>query len=79
MWAMPMTLELWPNPTSDSVFFAHGDAIPDHLQIYDMLGRDVCNGIWVPEFDVSGLAGGIYFIRAKTNGESVVKRMEVVH
>jgi hypothetical protein len=76
--AMPMQLELWPNPTSDRVFFAHGDATPDHLQIYDMLGRDIYSGNWLPEFDVSGLAGGIYFVRATGGGESVVKRMEVV-
>jgi hypothetical protein len=76
--AMPMQLELWPNPTSDRVFFAHGDAIPTHMQIYDMLGRDIYNGPWVPEYDVSGLAGGIYFVRATGGGESVVKRMEVV-
>jgi hypothetical protein len=76
--AMPMQLELWPNPTSDRVFMAHGDAIPTHLQIYDMLGRDIYNGPWVPEYDVSSLAGGIYFIRATGGGESVVKRLEVV-
>jgi hypothetical protein len=73
-----MTLELWPNPTSDRVFFAHGDATPDHLQIYDMLGRDVYNGIWITDYDVSNLAGGIYFVRATSGGESVVKRMEVI-
>jgi hypothetical protein len=76
--AMPMQLELWPNPTSDRVFMAHGDAIPTHMQIYDMLGRDIYNGPWVPEYDVSGLAGGIYFVRATGGGESVVKRLEVV-
>jgi hypothetical protein len=76
--AMPMQLELWPNPTSDRVFFAHGDAQPEHMQIYDMLGRDIYNGGWLPEFDVSGLASGIYFVRATSGGESVVKRMEVV-
>jgi len=73
-----MQLELWPNPTSDRVFFAHGDNQPDHLHIYDMLGRDVYSGNWLPEFDVTGLAGGIYFVRATYQGESVVKRMEVV-
>jgi hypothetical protein len=73
-----MRLELWPNPTSDRVFMAHGDAIPTHMQIYDMLGRDIYNGPWVPEYDVSGLAGGIYFVRATGGGESMVKRLEVV-
>jgi hypothetical protein len=75
---MPMQMELWPNPTSERVYFAHGDTPPDRLQIYDMLGRDVYNGSWIPEFDVSDLAGGIYFVRATSGGESVVKRMEVV-
>jgi hypothetical protein len=42
------------------------------------LGRDIYNGPWVPEYDVSGLAGGIYFVRATGGEESVVKRMEVV-
>jgi hypothetical protein len=32
----------------------------------------------IPEFDVTGIAGGIYFVRATSGGESVVKRMEVV-
>ncbi len=76
--AMPMQLELWPNPTSERVFFAHGDAMPDHLHIFDMLGRDIYSGTWLPEFDVSGLSSGIYFVRATSGGESVVKRMEVV-
>jgi hypothetical protein len=76
--AMPMQLELWPNPTSDRVFFAHGEAQPDYMQIYDMLGRDIYSGNWLPEFDVSGLASGIYFVRATSGGESVVKRLEVV-
>lgn len=72
-------MELWPNPSSTLVHFGYdGDEKPDHLQIYDMLGRDVYNGHWVPEFDVSALAGGIYFVRATGGGVSVVKRMEVV-
>jgi hypothetical protein len=43
-----------------------------------MLGRDIYSGTWLPEFDVSGLSSGIYFVRATSGGESVVKRMEVV-
>ena len=76
---MPMQLELWPNPTSDRVFFAHGDLLPDHLQIYDMLGRNIYSGSWVNEFDVSQLSSGIYFVRATSGEESVVKRMEVTN
>jgi len=75
--AMPMQLELWPNPTSERVFFAHGDAMPDHLHIFDMLGRDIYSGTWLPEFDVSGLSSGIYFVRATSGGESMVKRLEI--
>ena len=78
MEANDLNLELWPNPASERVFFAHGDATPDNLQIYDMLGRDIYSGTWLPEFDVSGLSSGIYFVRATSGGESVVKRMEVV-
>jgi hypothetical protein len=36
------------------------------------------DGKALPEYDVSGLAGGIYFVRATSGGESVVKRLEVV-
>jgi len=42
------------------------------------MGRVIYEGSWMNEMDVSSLAGGIYFVRATTNGESVVKRMEVV-
>ena len=76
--AMPMLLELWPNPTSERVFFAHGENTPELLEIYDMLGRDIYRGQWIGEFDVTGLASGIYFVRATYAGESEVKRMEVV-
>jgi hypothetical protein len=74
-----VSLELWPNPSSTLVHFGYdGDTKPNHLQIYDMLGRDIYSGSWIPEFDVTGLAGGIYFVRATSGEESVVKRMEVV-
>jgi len=72
-----LELNLWPNPTSERVFFAHGDAMPDHLHIFDMLGRDIYSGTWLPEFDVSGLSSGIYFVRATSGGESMVKRLEI--
>jgi hypothetical protein len=73
---MPV-LDLWPNPTSERVFFAYEDEMPELLEIYDMMGRTIYSGTWLPEFDVSGLAGGIYFVRATSGGESVVKRMEI--
>jgi hypothetical protein len=74
-----LELNLWPNPTSERVFFAHGDAMPDHLHIFDMLGRDIYSGAWLAEFDVSGLSSGIYFVRATSGGESMVKRLEIAH
>jgi len=76
--AMPMQLELWPNPTSERVFFAYDEEQPELFEIYDMMGRTIYSGSWIPEFDVTGLAGGIYFVRATSGGESVVKRMEVI-
>ena len=75
---MPMNVDLWPNPTSEIVFFGYDERIPELLEIYDMMGRTIYSGNWISEFDVTGLAGGIYFVRATSNGESVVKRMEVV-
>jgi PKD-like domain/Secretion system C-terminal sorting domain len=74
--SMPM-LDLWPNPTSERVFFAYDERMPDLLEIYDMMGREIYRGHWIAEFDVSGLASGIYYVRATSDGESVVKRMEV--
>ncbi len=75
--SMPMTFDLWPNPTSERVYFAHGDTTPTLLEIYDMLGREIYRGQWIAEFDVSGLAGGIYFVRITHQGESAVKRLEL--
>jgi hypothetical protein len=73
-----MTFDLWPNPTSERVFFAYDEQIPDLLEIYDMMGRTIYSGSWIGEFDVTSLAGGIYFVRATSGEENVVKRMEVV-
>jgi hypothetical protein len=74
--SMPV-LDLWPNPTSERVYFSYEDEMPEMLEIYDMMGRTIYTGTWLPEFDVSSLAGGIYFVRATSGGESVVKRMEI--
>jgi len=74
---MPMAIDLWPNPTSERVFFSHGDGTPQLLEIYDMTGREIYRGQWIAEFDVTGLAGGIYFVRATLDGESEVKRLEI--
>jgi len=73
----PLRIELWPNPASDIVHFAHGEMTPEHMVIYDTMGRVIYEGNWMNEMDVSALAGGIYFVRATSGGESVVMRMEV--
>jgi hypothetical protein len=76
--SMPMTFDLWPNPTSERVYFAYDEEQPELMEIYDMMGRTIYSGSWLGEFDVTSLAGGIYFVRATSGEESVVKRMEVV-
>jgi hypothetical protein len=72
-----LQLNLWPNPASDLVHFSSGETWPDVLEIYDMLGKRLYSGSWVPEFDTSTLASGIYFVRATRGEESVVTRMEI--
>ena len=72
-----MRVNLWPNPASELVRFAHGDVLPERLVIYDTMGRVVYEGAWIAELDVSNLSGGIYFVRATGGGESVVTRMEI--
>jgi hypothetical protein len=73
----PLRIEMWPNPASDIVRFAHREIMPQSMVIYDTMGRVIYEGNWMNEMDVSSLAGGIYFVRATANGESVVLRMEV--
>jgi hypothetical protein len=72
-----MSLSLWPNATSERVFFAYEEQMPELLEIYDVMGRTMHSGAWIAEFDVTGLSSGIYFVRATSGEESVVKRMEV--
>jgi hypothetical protein len=38
----------------------------------------VYSGAWLSDWSVENLEAGIYFVRATSGGESVVKRMEVV-
>jgi hypothetical protein len=46
--------------------------------IYDALGREVYSGAWLSDWNVETLEAGIYFVRATSQGESVVKRLEIV-
>jgi hypothetical protein len=75
--ARSLQVELWPNPTSEYVRFAHGDIVPQRMEIYDMMGRVLYDGSWMNELDVSDMSVGIYFVRATGGGESVVTRMEI--
>ena len=59
-----MSLSLWPNPTSERVFFAYEEQMPELLEIYDVMGRTMHSGAWIAEFDVTGLSSGISFVRA---------------
>jgi hypothetical protein len=74
-----LELNLWPNPANDEVKFAHGGVVPEQLDIYDALGREVYSGAWLSDWNVETLEAGIYFVRATSQGESVVKRMEIAH
>lgn len=72
-----MEMELWPNPTNSLVFFGYDEIQPERLDIYDIMGKTIYTGPWIEEFNVTGLESGIYFVRATSGEESVVKRMEV--
>ena len=72
-----LQLDLWPNPASQNVKFAHGGIQPEILEIYDLLGREIYRGDWVGEWNVETLEAGVYFVRVTHQGESVVKRLEV--
>ena len=72
-----LELNLWPNPANDEVKFAHGGVVPEQLDIYDALGREVYSGDWLSDWNVETLEAGIYFVRATSQGESVVKRLEI--
>jgi hypothetical protein len=74
-----MSLILWPNPTSESVFFAYEEPMPELFEIYDMTGRIIYSGTWIADFDVIGLPSGIYFARATDGEQSVMKKIEVIH
>ena len=74
-----MSLILWPNLTSERVFFAYEEQMPELFEIYDMMGRTIYSGTWIAEFDVTALSSGIYFARATSGDQSVVNKIEVIH
>jgi hypothetical protein len=74
-----MSLILRPNPTSERVFFAYEEQMPELFEIYDMMGRTIYSGTWIAEFDVTALPSGIYFARATSGDQSVVKKIDVIH
>jgi hypothetical protein len=74
-------LEFYPNPVSNQGFLqlptcAFG---PAYVEITDMLGRIVRKGDYpqsksIIKLDLSGLASGSYFLRAKVGTEQLVRR-----
>lgn len=65
-------LKLFPNPVSELLNIDLGDnQTPERLQIYDLNGRMVLQGDQgFNSVNVSGLAGGLYLIKIKTNEQT---------
>jgi hypothetical protein len=75
MTAKQISILVYPNPASSKahIVFAETPASPVEIQLFNHLGSMVLNGLVRPgteqyEFDVSGLTGGIYFVRAVQDG-----------
>jgi len=68
-----------PNPFTNTLKIETGTAIKDaQLVLYDMIGKEILHRDKVSgtvEWDLSGLAQGVYFLALKTNQGTSVKRV----
>jgi len=56
------TVSIYPNPASTQLFIKTTNFQPLSLTIYDMGGRKVTGGRFMPQMDISALASGLYFV-----------------
>ncbi len=88
---MPQTFQLWqnyPNPFNPSTAIRYSLPVQSRviLKVYDMLGREVATlvddiqdaGFKTVEWDVNGVASGVYFYRIVAGNFRDVRRMVLV-
>lgn len=72
-------LTIYPNPASDRIWIQVPDAFEGQelpVQIYDSSGRQLRSGVLHSrELDISGLAPGLYYIRARIAGEDYFSKL----
>ena len=72
-------LALWPNPAQEVVHLDVDLVIPDKVEIYEMLGKRMYEGVWTNEFDVTLWPSGMYIVRVSLGEEHLIQRLEVAH
>jgi len=72
-------LAVWPNPANELVHIQVDQVIPDKVEIYDMLGKRMFEGMWTQEFDVTNWPSGVYVVRVSLGQEQLVQRLEITH
>jgi hypothetical protein len=81
------TFTVYPNPTNGQLTIDNGQLIINNVEIFDVYGKK-CHVInsppsmegWQPKadgvvFDISHLQSGIYFVKIKTDTETITKKL----
>ncbi len=74
-------ISIYPNPTAKAFFIESPFASLQNVALYDLQGKEVKTfepqEVNTPRFDLSELAGGVYFIAMEVEGKRVVKKLVV--
>jgi hypothetical protein len=72
-------LLIYPNPATDVVFIEHAGGPTAVASVVDLTGRTVIDGRTLGagrgQLDLSGLPGGVYFLRIQEHGREQVRRI----
>ena len=70
------TLHVFPNPTNDYVYIRASQKI-DHVEVYDLLGKQVLYANQTEKVNLSSLSKGLYLIKVYSGNASEVKKIQV--
>ncbi len=70
------SLNVFPNPSSHSIFIVTSNFHAAQITIYDMEGQQVLQQKFTPKIDISVLNPGIYLVEVTGTEGKVIKRLE---
>jgi hypothetical protein len=75
--SLKQSIEIYPNPTSDILYFTNSDNIEiSKINFYNTLGQKVVTTETINEINISNLKNGIYYVTIESiNGNKITYKL----